>query len=126
TLLVANGQTPKLSGSLFATSKTATLPDGENQIVFRYEPFFSQGNDRIGVESDVIVAKFNANSSELSFALPKYRDHRVAESEIKQLNWQLVDADGQTVEKKEDKLIKEGLQIGRDFRREVEDYNRAG
>ncbi|MBE3651421.1 DUF2057 family protein [Vibrio navarrensis] len=126
TLLVANGKTPKLSGSLFATSKTATLPDGENQIVFRYEPFFSQGNDRIGVESDVIVAKFTANGSELSFFMPKYRDHRVAESEIKQLDWQLIDADDQTVEKTEDKLIKEGLQIGRDFHREVEDYNRAG
>lgn len=71
TLFVANGQKAKLSGSLFASSKTIELPNGENQIVFQYEPYFSQGNDRIGVESNVIIAKFSANDTDLNFELPK-------------------------------------------------------
>ncbi|EHZ7341358.1 DUF2057 domain-containing protein [Vibrio vulnificus] len=126
TLFVANGQKAKLSGSLFASSKTIELPNGENQIVFQYEPYFSQGNDRIGVESNVIIAKFSANDTDLNFELPKYRDHRVAEQEIKQMQWQLVDEQGATVTKSEDKLVKSGMQIGRDYAREAADYNQTG
>ncbi|EPP1232349.1 DUF2057 domain-containing protein [Vibrio vulnificus] len=126
TLFVANGQKAKLSGSLFASSKTIELPNGENQIVFQYEPYFSQGNDRIGVESNVIIAKFSANDTNLNFELPKYRDHRVAEQEIKQMQWQLVDEQGAAVTKSEDKLVKSGMQIGRDYAREAADYNQTG
>ncbi|EKD7161298.1 DUF2057 domain-containing protein [Vibrio vulnificus] len=126
TLFVANGQKAKLSGSLFASSKTIELPNGENQIVFQYEPYFSQGNDRIGVESNVIIAKFSANDTDLNFVLPKYRDHRVAEQEIKQMQWQLVDEQGAAVTKSEDKLVKSGMQIGRDYTREAADYNQTG
>lgn len=126
TLFVANGQKAKLSGSLFASSKTIELPNGENQIVFQYEPYFSQGNDRIGVESNVIIAKFSANDTDLNFELPKYRDHRVAEQEIKQMQWQLVDEQGEAVTKSEDKLVKSGMQIGRDYAREAADYNQTG
>ncbi|MGL0814811.1 DUF2057 domain-containing protein [Vibrio vulnificus] len=125
TLFVANGQKAKLSGSLFASSKTIELPNGENQIVFQYEPYFSQGNDRIGVESNVIIAKFSANDTDLNFELPKYRDHRVAEQEIKQMQWQLVDEQGAAVTKSEDKLVKSGMQIGRDYAREAADYNQT-
>ncbi|HFQ5211929.1 TPA: DUF2057 domain-containing protein [Vibrio vulnificus] len=126
TLFVANGQKAKLSGSLFASSKTIELPNGENQIVFQYEPYFSQGNDRIGVESNVIIAKFSANDTDLNFELPKYRDHRAAEQEIKQMQWQLVDEQGAAVTKSEDKLVKSGMQIGRDYAREAADYNQTG
>ncbi|MCG6285567.1 DUF2057 domain-containing protein [Vibrio vulnificus] len=126
TLFVANGQKAKLSGSLFASSKTIELPNGENQIVFQYEPYFSQGNDRIGVESNVIIAKFSANDTDLNFELTKYRDHRVAEQEIKQMQWQLVDEQGAAVTKSEDKLVKSGMQIGRDYAREAADYNQTG
>ncbi|WP_172573039.1 DUF2057 domain-containing protein [Vibrio vulnificus] len=126
TLFVANGQKAKLSGSLFASSKTIELPNGENQIVFQYEPYFSQGIDRIGVESNVIIAKFSANDTDLNFELPKYRDHRVAEQEIKQMQWQLVDEQGAAVTKSEDKLVKSGMQIGRDYAREAADYNQTG
>ncbi|EJB8416190.1 DUF2057 domain-containing protein [Vibrio vulnificus] len=126
TLFVANGQKAKLSGSLFASSKTIELPNGENQIVFQYEPYFSQGNDRIGVESNVIIAKFSANDTDLNFELPKYRDHRIAEQEIKQMQWQLVDEQGAAVTKSEDKLVKSGMQIGRDYAREAADYNQTG
>ena len=56
-VLVANGETPKLEGSLFDAHKSLVLPDGENQILFRYKPYFSQGNDRIIVESPIKTVK---------------------------------------------------------------------
>ncbi|MBR9876427.1 MAG: DUF2057 domain-containing protein, partial [Vibrionaceae bacterium] len=51
---------------------------------------------------------------------------RDAEDNIKNLDWKLVDASGDAIAVKQDKLIKEGMQIGRDYVREVEDYNRTG
>ncbi|PMJ92939.1 DUF2057 family protein [Vibrio sp. 10N.261.55.A7] len=125
-LLVANGETPELSGGFFSSGKTLTLPDGVNQIAFRYTVNFDKSNDRITVESDTVIAKFNAQDKELTFNVPRYRNEREAKSQIKALDWTLVDKSGQAVEMLEDKLMKEGMQIGRDYQREVEDYNRAG
>ncbi|CAE6952602.1 hypothetical protein ACOMICROBIO_FLGHMIGD_03207 [Vibrio sp. B1FLJ16] len=125
-VLAANGKTVKLSGGFLASEKTFTLPDGVNQIVFRYSPYFNQGNDRLSVESDAIVARFSAADSELTFQLPKYRNINDAEDSIKNLDWKLVDASGNALNVKQDKLIKPGLQLGRDYVREVEDYNRDG
>ncbi|MGR5410058.1 DUF2057 family protein [Vibrio alfacsensis] len=125
-ILAANGEKVKVSGGFFASEKTVTLPDGINQVVFRYSPFFSQGNDRVSVESDAIITRFNATDATLTFQLPKYRDLREAESKIKDLDWKLIDASGNAIAVEQDKLIKPGMQIGRDYVREVEDYNRTG
>ncbi|PFG58505.1 hypothetical protein ATG66_1055 [Vibrio sp. ES.051] len=125
-VLAANGEKAELSGGFFASERILTLPDGVNQIVFRFTPYFNQGNDRLSVESDAIVTRFDATNAELTLQLPKYRNLRDAEEKIKQLDWTLVDASGQTIAVKQDKLIKPGMQIGRDYVREVEDYNKTG
>ncbi|MDV6252035.1 DUF2057 family protein [Vibrio sp. EA2] len=125
-VLAANGEKVKLDGGFFASERTMTLPDGVNQVVFRFSPFFNQGNDRVSVESDVIVTSFTASDSELALQLPEYRNLNDAEDNIKDLDWKLVDASGNAIAVKQDKLIKEGMQIGRDYVREVEDYNRTG
>ncbi|WP_295891967.1 DUF2057 family protein [uncultured Vibrio sp.] len=125
-LLVANGEKPELSGGFFSSSKTLTLPDGENQIAFRYTVNFDKSNDRITVEGDTVIAKFNAQDAELTFDLPSYRNEREAKAQIKDLEWALIDQTEQAVDVQQDKLMKEGMQIGRDYLREVEDYNRAG
>ncbi|KAA5744687.1 DUF2057 domain-containing protein, partial [Acinetobacter baumannii] len=110
----------------FASERTLTLPDGVNQVVFRFTPFFNKGNDRVSVESDVIVTSFTSSDSKLALQLPEYRNLNDAEDNIKDLDWKLVDASGNAIAVKQDKLIKEGMQIGRDYVREVEDYNRTG
>ncbi|MGR5238794.1 DUF2057 domain-containing protein [Vibrio alfacsensis] len=125
-ILAANGEKVKVSGGFFASEKSVTLPDGVNQVVFRYSPFFSQGNDRVSVESDVIIARFDANNAELTFQLPEYRNLREAEVKIKDMDWKLVDTSGNAIAVEQDKLIKPGMQIGRDYVRETDDYNRAG
>ncbi len=125
-VLVANGEKVKLSGGFLASEKTFTLPNGINQIVFRFSPFFNQGNERVTVESDVIVARFSAADSELTFQLPLYRNKREAEGNIKNFDWHLVDESDNAITVKQDKLVKSGMQIGRDYVRELEDYNRGG
>ncbi|NWK18783.1 DUF2057 family protein, partial [Vibrio parahaemolyticus] len=96
-VLAANGEKAKLSGGFFASEKTLTLPDGVNQVVFRYAPYFNQGNDRLSVESDVIVARFDTANAELTIEVPKYRNMRDAEENIKDLDWKLVDGSGKAV-----------------------------
>lgn len=44
------------SQALFDATKKLELEDGEQQIVFRYSPYFSQGNDRIIIDSEVVIA----------------------------------------------------------------------
>ncbi|WP_117233836.1 DUF2057 family protein [Vibrio maerlii] len=126
TVFSANEKKPKLEGGLFSSTKTITLPDGDNQLVFKYEASFDQGDERKFATSDAIIAKFNATDTTLSFELPEYRNLRTAEKEIANLQWQLVDDQQQAIEVKQDKLLKDGMQIGRDYVREAQDYNRVG
>ncbi|MCG9595211.1 DUF2057 family protein [Vibrio sp. Isolate25] len=125
-VLVANDAKPELSGGFFSANKTLTLPNGENQILFRYQPYFTQGNDRIILESDPIIATFNTSDTELTFDMPKYRDHHEGEKKIKDVDWQLTTENGKPLAVTQDKLIKDGMQIGRNFQIELADYNRRG
>ncbi|MDF5602415.1 DUF2057 family protein, partial [Vibrio parahaemolyticus] len=125
-VLAANGEKADLSGGFFASERTLTLPDGLNQVVFRFAPYFNQGNDRLSVESDVIVTRFDATNAELTLQMPEYRNLRDAEEKIKDLDWKLVDDSGNAIAGDQDKLLKPGMQIGRDYVREIEDYNQAG
>ncbi|MGC9492489.1 DUF2057 family protein, partial [Vibrio genomosp. F10] len=124
-LFIANGEKPELVGGFFSANKTLTLPNGENQIAFRYSSLFDRSNDRTTVESDTIIAKFEAQDQELTFSLPQYRNEREAQTKIKQLEWSLINQSDEVIEVHEDKLMKEGMQLGRDYQREVADYNRS-
>tara|TARA_Y100001956_G_scaffold81064_1_gene97658 strand:- start:1521 stop:2171 length:651 start_codon:yes stop_codon:yes gene_type:complete len=124
-ILLVNEQKPQLDGGLFASHKTVTLPDGENQVLFLYKPYFTQGNDRIIVESDPIVAKFTAQDSDLEFDFPKYRNVREAKQNIKSASWQFKNQNGEPVTVKQEQLVKEGMQIGRNFKLEIAEYNRG-
>lgn len=124
-VLVANGSAPKLQGGLFDAQKTLTLPDGENQILFRYKPYFQQGNERIIVESQPIVATFQATNRELSLDLPKYRNQQEAKQKLHSVKWRMLDSNQQPIELKYDQLVKEGMQIGRNYPQELADYNRT-
>ncbi len=125
-LLVVNGEKPSTSGSLFSSTKNLDLEDGENQIVFRFEQFFTQGDDRMSVESDVVIAKFTASNKELTFLLPKYKDAKSAKKDIKQFEWSLVDNNQQKIDVKQERLIKKGMQLGRNYPQEALEYNRTG
>ncbi|MFV0447038.1 MAG: DUF2057 family protein [Vibrio sp.] len=125
-VLVVNGAKPSTSGSLFSSTKSLELEDGQNQIVFRFEPFFNEGNDRVIVESDVVIAKFTAQEKELTFSLPEYRDAKAAQKNIKSFEWSLMDKNGSLVKVDQDRLVKQGMQIGRNYYQEASEYNRTG
>ena len=125
TVLAVNAAKPELEGGLFSSTKTLTLPDGENQVVFRYSPYFTQGNDRVIVDSNAVITKFDAANQALSLDLPEYRDAKQAEKGLRDWQVKLVNDQGEPVEVMQDVLRKDGLQIGRDFLLESEAYNRT-
>lgn len=125
-LLAANSETPKINGNVFSNTKSITLPDGENQIVFRYKPVFRQGGDTEIVTTEAIITKFTASDVELTFDIPEYRSAELARDFDKNPTWKLVDKDGNAVDVKQDKLTNPGFQIGRNYDQESVAYNKKG
>ncbi|OBT13688.1 hypothetical protein A9264_13690 [Vibrio sp. UCD-FRSSP16_10] len=122
-LLLVNGAEPAVDGGFFSSSSTAILPDGENQIVFRYQPSFKRGQDFEKMTSDVVMAKFTAKDKELEFQFPHYKNIREAKRFDKNPDWNLIDKSGNKVEIAQDKLIHHGVQFGRDYEAEVMKFN---
>ena len=125
-VLAVNEAKPDLDGSLFSSYKTLSLPDGQNQIVFQYQLAFDKGNDREFVDSDAVIATFSATDAALTFDMPKYRNTAEAKKGFKNLDWKLVDEDQNAISVKQDKLVKDGMQIGRKFPQEAKEYNKKG
>ncbi|WNJ97532.1 DUF2057 family protein [Vibrio ruber] len=125
-ILVANGGKADISSDgFFSSQRKLQLEDGLQQIVFRYEPFFQEGKDNIGVESDVTVAVFNAADAELALQVPQYRNSREAREHIGSMQWSLTNQDGQKIPVTQDKLLKDGIQFGRNYYTEMSVYNQS-
>lgn len=125
-VVVANNTKPELKGGFFDASKTLILPDGENQILFIYKPYFDQGKDRVILDSDPLIATFSAQDQQLEFEMPTYRNAHRASQQIHSVEWSLKDSSGNLIPVKQDKLVKEGMQIGRNLQVELAEYNRKG
>jgi len=130
-VLSVNTGSPEITkNGLFSSERTIHLPDGVNQIVFRYEPYFDAefGDEgrRVTVSSKVIIARFEASNAELKFEVPQFKSADQAEAEIDNLKWSLIDDSGKQVPVVEDVLVKSGIQSGRNYNREADDYNRLG
>ncbi|MBD1577336.1 MULTISPECIES: DUF2057 family protein [Vibrio] len=125
-MLATNSADPDINGGLFASEKSVTLPDGVNQIVFRYQPVFQEGNDQVNVTTDAIITKFDATDSQLELVMPKYRSADQARDFDKNPTWKLVDQNGNEVKVAQDKLLKNGVQLGRKYEVESVAYNKKG
>lgn len=125
-LLAVNMEKPKLEGGLFSSEKTIEIPDGTNQIVFKYQPAFETNENLKTVYSDVIIAKFDVENEKLKFELPEFKTLRQAQNNISPLEWQLLDTKGQPIALVEDVLESDGVQIGRNYPQESRNYNIAG
>lgn len=124
---VVNLDKAKVEGSLFSSTKQLTLPDGLNQIAFRYSQNFVHRNDAKRVYSPLIIMKFEAADKELDFTLPKYRNDTEAQRNIEQFQWQLVEHNTQQpIDAITDSIAVSGFVLGQSFSEEVEKYNKQG
>ncbi|XAW90316.1 DUF2057 family protein [Vibrio sp. CDRSL-10 TSBA] len=126
-LHVVNLEKPEIQGSIFDAARRIELPDGLNQIAFRYSQNFVKRDIAKRVYSDLIIFKFEASDQELTFSVPDYRNAREAENNISDFNWALVDTKtNQKITTVNDKISPNGFVIGQNFRDEVESYNKKG
>lgn len=124
-ILVVNMNKPNVENSLFS-GKKLTLPNGENQILFKYIPTFESGDEIRNVSSEAVVTKFNAADTTLDFKLPEYRSVSIAQENIREMEWGFVEASTQhSIPVKYDFLTKDGVQYGRDYITEAREYNLA-
>ena len=105
---------------------TLTLPNGVNQFAFTYSDSLRDNGDDYLCKSDVIIVKCDANDEALKLELPKLRTAQDARKFNKSPQFSLVAANGEKVSFEQDKLIKSGLQFGRDFEKEIAVYNQSG
>lgn len=116
-LLLVNGK--KVSN----VRASVSLPDGMNQLVFRLVKNVGKRTDPSFEYSDVFVVKFSAGHAQLHFEYPPVRRAADIRSFDRNPKVTLVGSSGRTVAMEIDKLKKEGLQLFRDYEKEIRAFN---
>lgn len=106
----------------------ATLADGEQQLLVRYEGVIpsrnGSENDR-QVRSDPQVVRYQASNQRLTLVAQQPADEQamVAYAKAPVVTLQ---ANGQALDTQQDALMTSGMLIGMDWRARLEEYNRSG
>ena len=110
TIYVVNGQNYDKDRFIFSSTNDLKLPDGEKQIVFKFRTTVKQGTDDFKTyDSDTVIAKFTIKSTHARMIMPNY--------------WQLKTDKGELLSVTQDTLPGNGIQIARDYEKEVRNYN---
>ncbi|CAM6320721.1 DUF2057 family protein [Klebsiella michiganensis] len=124
TIYVVNGQNYDKDHFIFSSTNDLKLPDGENQIIFKFRTTVKQGTDDFRTyDSDTIIAKFTINSTHARMIMPNYWTFTEAQDGIKNLSWQIKTDKGEQLSVTQDTLPGNGIQIARDYEKEVRKYN---
>lgn len=106
----------------------ATLADGEQQLLVRYEGVIpsrnSSENDR-QVRSDPQVVRYQASNQRLTLVAQQPADEQAMVTYAKAPVVTL-QANGQALDTQQDALVTSGMLIGMDWRARLEEYNRSG
>lgn len=99
------------------------LEDGNNQIVFKYNTSFRLQGQQKRFTSEAVILTFNSQDAKLELSLPRLRAESDADNFNKHPEMTLIDEAGAEIQYKSDLLLKEGIQLGRDYDIEIADYN---
>ncbi|WP_076415493.1 DUF2057 domain-containing protein [Shewanella sp. UCD-KL12] len=100
-----------------------TLEDGNNQIVFKYNTSFRLQGQQKRFTSEAVILTFNSQDAALKLSLPRLRSESDADNFNKRPEMTLTDEADAEVQYKSDLLLKEGIQLGRDYDIEIAAYN---
>lgn len=121
--LPKNAEVLTVNGKPAVKSSILVLADGTNQIAFRYAAQYRQQADSVHYLSDVLIVRFDASAQALTLTLPAINSARDAKKFDESPKLTLLNAQDEAVGFTSDKLIKNGLQLGRDFEHEILQYN---
>ena len=117
-----------LNGEGTSIENVASLPDGVNQIVIRYDGLLKSADRNSAfpdqVQSAAYVVKFEARDASLQLAMPEFRDGYDVKQFDKNPEIGLTD-NGKPVDMKYERLDTQGFTIFRDFERELEKFNKT-
>ncbi|MGS0692513.1 DUF2057 domain-containing protein [Shewanella sp. 30m-9] len=119
----SNSELVLVNGIETSGHETLKLDNGTNQIAFRYQGRYQQQGSQTQFQSDVIIIKFDETNAELSLTLPRIRSNSAADKFNQSPQISLEDANKQVINFEQGKLIKDGLQLGRDYKTEMAAYN---
>ncbi|WP_413490868.1 DUF2057 domain-containing protein [Shewanella baltica] len=121
--LPKNTEVLTVNGKTAVKSSNLVLADGINQIAFRYAAQYRQQADSVHYLSDVLIVRFDASAQTLTLTLPAINSARDAKKFDESPKLTLSNAQDEAVSFTSDKLIKNGIQLGRDFEHEIQQYN---
>ncbi|PSW03709.1 YccT family protein [Photobacterium lipolyticum] len=104
---------------------TLTLKNGQNQIAFRYDDGFRENGEYSLFRSDVVIMTFTGIDTHYSLTLPKLRSSLEGREFNRKPALTLTDKSGTPVTFEQGKLMKNGMQLGRDFEAEIAAYNQT-
>ena len=125
-LLPDNANTVLVNGIAIEQQQVAldiSTPQGLQQIAFRYQARFRDQGSQHSFSSDVIILRFAAVEQTYQLSLPSIRSQSSAQQFNDSPKLTLTDQAGNAVAFTQDKLMKKGLQLGRDFEQEIAKYN---
>ncbi len=120
-----NAELVLVNGKDASGNEKIKLPNGINQIAFRYQGNFYQQDQESSFDSDVIIMTFKGFNTSYSLSLPNLRTMNAAQKFNHKPTLTLTDKKGKAVPFKQDKLMKKGLQFGRDYEAEIAAYNKT-
>ncbi|MEH6733833.1 MAG: DUF2057 domain-containing protein [Shewanella sp.] len=103
-----------------------SMPDNMQQIAFRYQARYRDNGSQNNFVSDVVILRFQASEQNYQLTLPTINSASRANQFNDQPTITLTDNTGNSIVFTQDKLMKSGLQIGRDFAQEIAQYNESG
>jgi uncharacterized protein YccT (UPF0319 family) len=103
-----------------------SMPDNMQQIAFRYQARYRDNGSQNDFVSDVVILRFQASEQNYQLTLPTINSASRANQFNDQPTITLTDNTGKSIVFTQDKLMKSGLQIGRDFAQEIAQYNGSG
>ncbi|WP_084332645.1 DUF2057 domain-containing protein [Marinobacterium jannaschii] len=123
-VLAKNGH--ETDSSDFRDNQSAlVLSTGTNQLLARYSVELSTGDGDLE-KSDTFVLLFDAAGGQtLQLNVPDIKRSRDLKAFNRSGNWQLSDPSGQAVSYKKAVIKKQGFQLGRDYERELEKFNKT-
>ncbi|MGF1692960.1 YccT family protein [Photobacterium kagoshimensis] len=114
-----------VNGKSAGGNNTLTLKDGANQVAFRYEGGYRENGDYSLFSSNVMIIKFDAANADYTLKLPKITSEIEGNRFNKKPVINLTDASGKAANFEQGRLIKNGIQFGRDFEAEIAAYNQT-
>ncbi|WPC76191.1 DUF2057 family protein [Vibrio porteresiae] len=126
TVFSVNGQAYEQNGFLVGSHEYIQLPDGANQIVFKYKTSVTQNSENVRVfDSDTIIAKFDTHSGYAKMIMPNYWTFSAAQEGIKNLAWKLETESGTAIPVIQDTLPNAGFKLADDYQAEILRYNQS-